>query len=81
MDAPLLEVFKERLDSHLSEMVQGPGWYEVSCLGQEVGLEDLQHPFKPFYDSMNSTTLLNSNSSHATLNRQLKTVTAEPYST
>ena len=31
------------------------GWYEVSCLGQGVGLEDLQGPFQSYGDSMIST--------------------------
>ena len=29
-----------------------PGWYEVSCLGQGGGLEDLQGRFQPYDDSM-----------------------------
>ena len=33
-------------------MVWGLGWYEVSCHGQGVGLEDLQGPFQPYDGSV-----------------------------
>lgn len=51
VEAPSLEVFKRRLESHLPKMVQTQ---QILHLGQRIRLDDL---YGPFYDHRGSQTI------------------------
>ena len=56
--APSLETFNSGLSGALSNLV----WWEMSLpIGKELHLDDLKYSFqaKPFYDSMNSPEMCN----------------------